>query len=495
MNLKKELNKMLIGYKIKHPIENIQEILIRHLIENNLYDYFKKEDNFFKINNLKDKDITKKIIKIMYEEWYSNLDNYDYFSFSKNYIIFINDKTINIVGHLELEDINNIKSPLIEKIKNKEEMHIVFYPIYSPNTYTIDGVTIKIDDKGTIETNGDNIEQGKIDESFITYKTRREKIFFLTKKYLNGESIKEEELEEIIKILSKEYIKTLDINEVLEENGFKIFKTNKEISNIKKLKLEDKISGKLKEGKIDLSVDRGYQTHPERPQQDAALSIIKNEDIFLNIIADGAGGSENGEKASINLVLEIKKWFQILPDELFNDIELIIELLKQKIIEIDKKIEKNYKKSYTTFVLALTIYDKTLIANIGDSQAYTYNNGNLIELTTLDSDSKGMSYEDARLNPWNNMITAAVGDGYKKEIHIKIINNDGQKIILSSDGITDLISEERFKSYFTKDIDSSEIINDALSKKDTEWLYKDEDNISVIIINLPKPKSEKIKKV
>ena len=60
MNLKKELNKMLIGYKIKHPIENIQEILIRHLIENNLYDYFKKEDNFFKINNLKDKDITKK---------------------------------------------------------------------------------------------------------------------------------------------------------------------------------------------------------------------------------------------------------------------------------------------------------------------------------------------------------------------------------------------------------------------------------------------------
>ena len=105
-----------------------------------------------------------------------------------------------------------------------------------------------------------------------------------------------------------------------------------------------------------------------------------------------------------------------------------------------------------------------------------------------------MSYEEARLNPWNNIINAAVGDGYEKDVHINIINNEGQKIILSSDGITDLISEDRFKSYFINDIDSSQMIEDALSKEDTEWLNKNEDNISVIVVKLPNYSQKKLVK-
>lgn len=494
MDIKKELNKILIGYKIKHPNEELDQILSKHIIENDLYDFFTQEDNFFIINqDLEVINLKKEIIKIMYKEWYKDLDNNDYFLFSKNYIIFVRDKTINIVGHIKLKDVNNIKSKLINNIEDKNKMHIVIYPIYMPDTYIVDNVKIEVNEKGVIKTNYNDVEYGQIEEKNITYRLKREKIYFLTKKYLKGEKISDEEFEEIVKFLSKEYIKKIDINKVLKENGFILFKPLEEVTNLKLLKLQNKINGKLLEGKIDLSVDRGYQTHPERPQQDSALSIVKNKDIFLNVIADGAGGSENGEKASIELVSELKEWFELIPDELFNNIDVIIELLKQKIIEIDKKIEKNYKKSYTTFVLALTIYDKTIIANIGDSQAYTYDD-DLIELTTLDSDSKGMSYEEARFNPWNNMITAAVGDGYEKDIHINIINNIGQKIILSSDGITDLISEDRFKSYFINQIDSSQMINDALSKKDTKWLNKDEDNISAIVIKLPNYKQKKLVK-
>ncbi|MBR3229353.1 MAG: protein serine/threonine phosphatase 2C family protein [Bacilli bacterium] len=495
MNYKKELNKMLIGYKIKHPNEDIEQVLSNIILRDNIYEYFEKKENFFKINkNLKNINFKKEIIKIMYETWCSFLDDYDYFSFSKNYVIFIKDKKINIVGHIDIEDLKYLKSTLLENIENKREMQAVIYPIYAPGVYKIDEEEIEIDERGKIKTNYKEVEYGKIEERNTKYIFKREKIYFLTKKYLKGEKINDNDFEEIVKTLSKEYIKTIDINEVLKENGFTILNTFKILSNLKLPKLEDKASGKLLEGKIDLSIDRGYQTHPERPQQDTALSIVKDENIFLNIIADGAGGSENGEKASITLVNELKEWFEIIPNELFDHIEVIIELLKQKIIEIDKKIEKNYKKSYTTFVLALTIGDKTIIANIGDSQAYTYDNNELIALTTLDSESIGMSYEDARFNPWNNIITAAVGDGYKKDIHINIIDNKGQKIILSSDGVTDLISEERFKTYFTNDIDSSKIVDDSLSKKDTEWLDKDEDNISVIIINLPNYKQKRLVK-
>ena len=38
------------------------------------------------------------------------------------------------------------------------------------------------------------------------------------------------------------------------------------------------------------------------------------------------------------------------------------------------------------------------------------------------------------------------------------------------------------------------MIKDALSKKYTEWLNKDEDNISVIVVNLPNYKQKKLVK-
>ena len=57
--------------------------------------------------------------------------------------------------------------------------------------------------------------------------------------------------------------------------------------------------------------------------------------------------------------------------------------------------------------LALTIYDKIIIAKIRDPQTYWYNDG-LIELTILDLDSKVMSYEKSIYDIWNNMITSAL---------------------------------------------------------------------------------------
>ena len=57
--------------------------------------------------------------------------------------------------------------------------------------------------------------------------------------------------------------------------------------------------------------------------------------------------------------------------------------------------------------LALTIYDKVIIAKIRDLQTYWYNDG-LIELTILDLDSKVMSYEKSIYYIWNNMITSAL---------------------------------------------------------------------------------------
>ena len=68
--------------------------------------------------------------------------------------------------------------------------------------------------------------------------------------------------------------------------------------------------------------------------------------------------------------------------------------------------------------------------------------------------------------------------------HTNIIDNNGQTIILSSDGITDLASEETFKNYFRYDTSAKEMVRSAVYIPDQNP-HKTEDNVSAIKIKLP----------
>ncbi|MBR3198403.1 MAG: protein phosphatase 2C domain-containing protein [Bacilli bacterium] len=519
--MEKLLDKAIIGYKLNHPKENIEEEITSIIIDEiqSIINGIRKEndiifsliqDNFFsgKIRNEINKKTSlnieiKDILKTIYENYISNLDDIDFFNFSKKYAIFRKGNQVYIISHINVNELKYIDN--IQKIRDNKDLKINFYEIFSKGNYKIDDIEIEVDFKGDIKVESENVIYGEINNpnhlketknvKYLMYKLTPIIIKILEKEDQASinviQDIDNDLIEKSIKELMKMYIKKIDVTEVLKDNDFIIPKsTYRLLTNIKSFKLMDDFHGNLLEGKIKLATNRGYQTRPEKPQQDAVLSIVKNENCYLNMIADGAGGSEKGEKASKLLTEEIKNWFEVLPDEILNDTEIIIELLKQKITQIDSLIYKKYKGSCTTLVLAFTIKDITIIANIGDSTAYTYENDELICLTTLDSESSGMDYEDARFNPLNNVITAAVGAGFNDPLHINIIQNKGQRIILSSDGITDLICERRFKLYFINGDNPKQMINDALSKKDTEYLEKTEDNISVITIELPNTKNK-----
>ena len=270
------------------------------------------------------------------------------------------------------------------------------------------------------------------------------------------------------------------------------------ITNIKNNKLLDEFHGELLGGKIQVSSVRGYPSHPEKKQQDAVGSIVKNENIFLNIVADGVGSNYQSEKASAKIVKDLIKWFEKLDNEVLENIDALIVELQKEIYAINKDIYLKYNgQALTTFALALTVNDKTVIANVGDSTAYTYTGDEdypLFQLTPIDSWANSIYYEDVRYSIYNGGVSAYLGDRYEDKIHIKIIDNDNQRIILSTDGVTDLISEENFISYFINNTDAKDIVNKALSNPDVEYLDKTEDNISAITIDLPKNKT-KTKKI
>ncbi len=259
------------------------------------------------------------------------------------------------------------------------------------------------------------------------------------------------------------------------------------LSNIDGFILRDSYSGTLLDGKIDLASDRGYRSKPYWPQQDAVGSLAYDNNHFINVVADGVGGTDKGHEASLEFVKEILSWYRNISIQVLDDVDKMSFFLNSMVKAINKKILDKYNGiAQTTYVIALTAGDKTIISNIGDSTAYAYDEDSdqLIELTTLDSYSNGLSYEQARNNPNNNVIKEDIGYSYQINPHINIIENNGQTIILSSDGITDLASEETFKSYFRDNTSARQMVDNAVYNPD-DAPHKREDNVSAIKIKLP----------
>ena len=262
------------------------------------------------------------------------------------------------------------------------------------------------------------------------------------------------------------------------------------LTNIENNNLLDEFHGTLLDGKIQTSSIRGCPEKPEKKQQDAVGSIVKDDNHFLNIVADGLGGSKYGEKASLQIVKEILTWYKYTPQTMLENSDLAMKMLKKEIRLINKDLFFKYLgKAQTTFVLALTNQYKTIIANVGDSTIYTYNKELQLQ-THIKNYITKKTYEQIRKSFFSYLVSASVGEIPLWKIHTNIIDNNGQKLIMSSDGVTDLISEERFTNYFKNNTDAKTIVDEALTTPDVLW--KKDDNISAITIDLPNNKIKSI---
>ncbi len=260
-------------------------------------------------------------------------------------------------------------------------------------------------------------------------------------------------------------------------------------TNIKDKALLNEFNAELLEGKINLGTTRGYPSNKEKKQQDSIGSVAVNKDNFLNIVADGLGGCENGEFASRYIVEKVIEWYNNIEKSDLNDIKKMSKELRREIRRINRKIFfKSRGTAQTTFALALTNPYATIIMNVGDSTIYTYNDEALQLLTYIKFYLINSSYEEIRSNIFSFLLGSTIGDYPLPKIYTKIIENEGQRLILSTDGVTDLINETRFTNYFKNKTSAREIVNDALTNPDI--IRKKEDNISAITVDLPNYKQK-----
>ncbi len=237
---------------------------------------------------------------------------------------------------------------------------------------------------------------------------------------------------------------------------------------------------------------RVMQTSMEQPE--VQLGVPAGN---LFVVADGVGGHAAGETASemaVNsiekFVVDTLKWCSHLRPTAQGD-PILLEFHKALSQANDKVIyeaDKNpaWQGMATTITLGYFFHRELFVAHVGDSRCYLLRNGLLYRLTrdhtfVAEMVRRGvLKPEEAVNHAYRHVVTNVVGGddpGVQVEMH-KIALEEGDCLMLCSDGLTEMVSDEEILQILNSTPRTSEAC-DRLVKRANEKGGKD--NITVAV--------------
>lgn len=225
--------------------------------------------------------------------------------------------------------------------------------------------------------------------------------------------------------------------------------------------------------------------------QDAYYVSQPSENVGLYIVADGMGGYNGGDIASRLAVMSAKNYIETNFSKTEHNKEELQKLIKNAIEYANMIVYEKSKENQelegmgTTIEIVLAYNDRVYIGHIGDSRIYRIRKNFIRKLTVDDSYVQKLvkdgtiTKEEAVNHPKKNMLTKALGCTSFVEPGITVKGFlKGDIIVITSDGLTNMVSEEKIYEIVTTDIEqaSQELIKNA---NDAGGL----DNITVVIIS------------
>ena len=236
-----------------------------------------------------------------------------------------------------------------------------------------------------------------------------------------------------------------------------------------------------------------YMTDPGmiRDHNEDNLVILKNNnDEYLLAVADGMGGHKAGEVASSIAIEYLKEKFNNM-DSLGSKTDAI-NWIRQTVREINENIFRytddhvESKGMGTTLVVSVYTNDYLLFGNIGDSSGFVYKDNKLFKVTkdhtlvNLLIATGELSVEDAKFHPKKNVLMKALGAVNPAEVDIFDVETTVDGILLSSDGLTNMLSTEQIENVLKMDISLEDKIKKLIIKSNNRG---GTDNISVAILD------------
>lgn len=181
---------------------------------------------------------------------------------------------------------------------------------------------------------------------------------------------------------------------------------------------------------------------------------------YLFVVADGMGGHAGGEQASAlaidsveTFILGTFKWFAQFKgpeqDQVLADFQSALGQANARVLA-EAAGHPELHGMGTTLTLAYSLNDVLFVAHVGDSRCYLCRHKILYRLThdhTLVEEMVrhgALAAEKAAEHRWRHVITNAVGGttaDLKVEVH-KLQLEAGDRVLLCSDGLTEMLSEE-----------------------------------------------------
>jgi len=224
--------------------------------------------------------------------------------------------------------------------------------------------------------------------------------------------------------------------------------------------------------------------------QDSFYIPKENDTLKIFALADGMGGYKGGEVASKLAIISAKNYLETNFEKIEHTKEAILELIKSSmeyanmVVYEKSKEDENLAGMGTTLELCLIYNNRAYIGHVGDSRVYRIRK-NIIRKLTMDhsyveklvKDGK-ITKEEAVYHPKKNMLTKALGCGafVEPDVMVKGFLKD-DVIILSSDGLTNMVSNEEIFDEIVADIEKAPI--NLIAKANEMGGY---DNITIVVV-------------
>ncbi len=207
----------------------------------------------------------------------------------------------------------------------------------------------------------------------------------------------------------------------------------------------------------------------------------------LYLVADGMGGHKAGDVASRNAIEQAVQFIRasketddparVMQDAISQANRAVLELAASNV---------DYSDMGTTFVAAVILDKKVMVANVGDSRMYLVGDGirqisrdhSLVE----DMVRRGqLDRESARFHPQKNIITRALGvrsvvaaDFFEEPL------KPGEMLLLCTDGLTNMLDDEEIRVIISQQPDMAGKVSKLVDAANANG---GRDNITVVLVD------------
>ena len=223
-----------------------------------------------------------------------------------------------------------------------------------------------------------------------------------------------------------------------------------------------------------------------RQNNEDALLVGEGKDETLFVVADGIGGFEAGEVAS-SLAVDVLKDLQ--PDEPF---KAAIGEANRRIVAAGRGDEKLSGMGTTVVAIRFGGTQRepvAEVAHVGDSRAYLMRGGDMNPITEDHSlvaelvRSGDLTRDQAAEHPQKNLITRALGADEEVDVDTAILPVEvGDRILLCSDGLSDMVSEAGISEILADSPEDPERVARGLLSAALD--AGGNDNITIVVVDV-----------